>query len=129
MADVNRGNRPLSPHLTVYRQRWTGGSSIAHRITGVGLTLGAVLVAWWFLAAASEPEYFHMVDGLLTSWLGALLLIVLGAALAYHLMNGIRHLWWDTGHGLDLPQAKVGLAVVLAGTAVLTILLLILAWW
>ena len=129
MADVNRGNRPLSPHLTVYRQRWTGGPSIAHRISGVALTLGGVLVVWWFLAAASEPDYFHLVDGLMTSWIGGLVLIGLGAALSYHFLNGIRHLWWDTGHGFDLAQVKTGAAVVIGGAAVLTLLLLILGWW
>lgn len=128
MADANRGNRPLSPHLTVYRQRWTGGPSIAHRITGVGLNLGALLVVWWFLAAAGEPDYFHTIDGLLTSWIGGLVLIGLAAAFCYHFLNGIRHLWWDTGHGFDLEQVKLGAAVVIVGTALLTLAILIIGW-
>ena len=128
MADVNRGNRPLSPHLTVYRQRYTGGPSIFHRITGVALNLGALLVVWWFLAAADEPDYFHTVDGLMTSWLGGLVLIVLAVALSYHFLNGIRHLYWDTGHGFDLAEVKLGAAIVIGGTVVLTIVLLILGW-
>ena len=118
MADVNRGNRPLSPHLTVYRQRWTGGPSIAHRISGVALTLGGVLVVWWFLAAASEPDYFHLVDGLMTSWIGGLVLIGLGAALSYHFLNGIRHLWWDSGNGFDLREVKLGATIVIGPSKV-----------
>ena len=75
MADVNRGNRPLSPHLSVYRPQWTSVLSICHRITGVGLTLGAGLVVWWLLAAATGEDYFEFVDGILTSWLGHLVLL------------------------------------------------------
>ena len=70
MADLNRGNRPLSPHLQIYRPQLTSVLSIFHRMTGVGLTLGVVLLVWWLIAAATSPEYFAVVDGLLTSWLG-----------------------------------------------------------
>ena len=77
MADVNRGNRPLSPHLSVYRPQWTSVLSIVHRITGVGMALGAFLIVWWFLAAATGDDYFEVVDGLLTSWLGYLVLLAL----------------------------------------------------
>ena len=76
MADVNRGNRPLSPHLTVYRRQLNMMMSIVHRVTGCGLALGGVLVVWWFLAGARGPESFAFVDGLLTSWIGGLVLIV-----------------------------------------------------
>ncbi|MEE8454346.1 MAG: succinate dehydrogenase, cytochrome b556 subunit, partial [Limibaculum sp.] len=72
MADVNRGKRPLSPHLQIYRPQLTMVLSIFHRMTGVGLALGAVLVVWWLIAAATGPEYFATVDGLLTSWVGLL---------------------------------------------------------
>ena len=129
MADVNRGRRPLSPHLTVYRQKFTGGTSIAHRITGVGLNLGALLVVWWLLAASGEADYFALVDGLLTSWIGGLVLIALAAALCYHLMNGLRHLWWDTGRGFDMDLVRASAMAVIAGSVALTILILILAWW
>lgn len=129
MADVNRGNRPLSPHLTVYRQRWTGGPSIAHRITGVALNLGLLLVVWWLLAAAIAPDYFALVDGLVTSWVGGLVLIGLGWAFSYHFLNGIRHLWWDTGRGLDMPSVRTSAMAVVAGSVVLAVLILLLAWW
>lgn len=127
MADVNRGNRPLSPHLTIYRPQYTSMLSILHRVTGVGLTLGAFLVVWWLIAAATGEEYFATVDGLLTSWLGHLVLLGLTWALCYHTLNGIRHLFWDMGYGFDLEQAwKSGLAV-LGGSVVLTALIWLIA--
>lgn len=127
MADVNRRDRPLSPHLQIYRPQITSVLSILHRITGVGLLLGGVLVVWWLLAAATGPGYFALVDGLITSWLGHLVLLGLTWALCFHLLNGIRHLVWDTGRGFDLDMVdKSGMAVVI-GSAVLTVLLWLLA--
>ena len=125
MADVNRGNRPLSPHLSIYRSQLSMITSITHRITGVGLTLGAMLVVWWFLAASTNAEYFATADAVLTSWFGALILIGSLWALCYHFLNGIRHLVWDAGHGLELETAqKTGIAV-LVGSVVLTALTLL----
>ena len=127
MADVNRGNRPLSPHLQIYRPQITSMLSIVHRMTGVGMALGAVLVVWWLLAAATGPEYFALVDGLLTSWIGLLVLLGSTWALAYHLLNGIRHLVWDMGYGYELETVdKTGWAVVI-GSGVLTVLLWLVA--
>lgn len=127
MADVNRGNRPLSPHLTVYRPQITSVLSILHRATGVGLTLGALLFVWWVLAAATGPEYFAFVDGLLTSWIGLLVMLGSLVALAYHFCNGIRHLWWDIGRGFELDQVDRTGMMVIAGTVVLTLIVLIAA--
>ena len=127
MADVNRGDRPLSPHLQIYRPQITSVLSILHRMTGVGLMLGGVVVVWWLIAAASGPEYFELVDGLVTSWLGHLVLLGLTWALCYHLLNGVRHLVWDTGRGFDLDMVdKSGMAVAV-GSAVLTAVLWLLA--
>ena len=127
MADVNRGDRPLSPHLQIYRPQITSILSILHRMTGVGLTLGGVLVVWWLLAAATGPEYFATVDGLITSWLGHLVLLGLTWALSYHFLNGIRHLFWDLGYGFDLPSVdRTGIAVAV-GSGVLTVLLWLIA--
>ena len=118
MADVNRGNRPLSPHLTVYRPQITSMLSILHRVTGVGLTLGAILVVWWLLAAATSAEYFQFVDGLMTSWIGHLVLLGLTFSLAYHFCNGIRHLIWDIGYRFELDQVEQsGKAVIDAATS------------
>lgn len=127
MADVNRGNRPLSPHLQIYRPQISSVLSVFHRITGVALTLAAVLVVWWLLAAATSPQYFATVNGLLTSWFGQLVMLGSTWALAYHMLNGIRHLAWDIGWGFELETVdKTGIAVVI-GSAVLTVLLWLIA--
>jgi succinate dehydrogenase / fumarate reductase cytochrome b subunit len=128
MADVTRANRPLSPHLSVYRMYLSMAMSITHRITGCALALGGVLVVWWFLAAATSPDYFATVDGLMTSWIGGLVLIGLLAALWYHLLNGIRHLVWDTGAAFDLDQVQKGGIAVLVATGVMTVFTLIVAF-
>ena len=128
MADVNRGNRPLSPHLTVYKLPLTARMSIFHRITGAGLTLAALLVVWWFLAAASGPEAFARADGIITSWLGGLVLIGSVAALWYHTLYGLRHLVWDTGAGFDLDTVQKSGLAILGATAVLTLITIIVAF-
>lgn len=128
MADVNRGNRPLSPHMTVWRMSLTMATSITHRITGCALAASGVLVVWWFLAAARGPEHFAFVDWLLTSWIGGLVLLLSVAALWFHFCNGIRHLIWDTGAGFDIDGLQRAGVIVLAGTAVMTVITLIVAW-
>lgn len=125
MADVNRGNRPLSPHLSIYRNQLSMITSITHRITGVGLTLGAVLVVWWFLAASTSAEYFATVDAFLTSWFGGLILIGSLWALCFHFLNGIRHLFWDAGYGLEMKTAQRTGIAVLIGSVVLSALTLL----
>jgi succinate dehydrogenase / fumarate reductase cytochrome b subunit len=127
MTDVRQGNRPMSPHLQIYRPQMTSMLSIFHRLTGVGLALGAVLVVWWLLAAATSAEYFAIVDGLLTSWIGYLVLLGSTWALAYHLLNGIRHLVWDMGYGFEIETAERSGMAVLIGSGVLTVLVWLLA--
>ena len=125
MADVNRGDRPLSPHLQAYRPQLTSITSILTRITGNALLLGALLVVWWFLAAATSPAYFAVADGVLTSWFGKLIMLGSIWALWYHLLAGLRHLVWDMGHGLEVETAeKLGLAVI-AGSVVLTLITIV----
>ncbi len=125
MADVNRGKRPLSPHLQVYRPQITSVMSILHRLTGIGLTLGAVLVIWWLIAAAISPEAFATADGFLTSWFGLLILVGSLWALWYHALNGIRHLVWDAGYGYELDVMEKSGWAVAGGSVVLTVLTLI----
>ncbi len=125
MADVNRGNRPLSPHLQVYRMPLAAITSILNRITGAGMTLASILIVWWFAAGAFGPEYFEFVDGLLTSILGHLVLIGSLAALWYHMLNSIRHLIWDTGRMMDVESVEKTSYIVFAGTVVLTVLTII----
>lgn len=99
--------------------------SIFHRVTGVGNSIGAVLVAWWFIAAASSGDAFGFIDGLLTSWIGHLLLIGFAFSLCYHLCNGIRHLIWDAGYGFEIDEIKLSGYVVLIAAAVLALGLII----
>jgi succinate dehydrogenase, cytochrome b556 subunit len=118
MADADRAGRPLSPHLSVYKPEWTMVLSISHRITGVGLALGALILSWLLLAAATGPEYYAEVAGWLDTWLGQLVLLGFVFALWYHFANGVRHLLWDIGWGLELERArKSGQAVVVFAAA------------
>ncbi len=114
MADTTQKNRPLSPHLTIYRREQGMMMSIIHRITGVGMTLSLTLIVWWFLAAATSAEYFEFADSVLTSWIGSLVLLVTLWAFWYHFFNGIRHLRWDMVKGLGLGEsARTGWYVVI----------------
>ena len=125
MADVNRGNRPLSPHLQVYRPQVTSITSILTRITGNALIVGALLVTWWFLAAAAGPDAFEVANGVLTSWFGKLVFLGSIWALWYHTLAGIRHLIWDAGRGLDIVSAeRLGWGCII-GSVVLTLLTII----
>ena len=106
MAGATRPeDRPLSPHLSVWRWHVTMLSSILHRVTGVGLYGAAILLALWLMAAAAGVEYYAPVEVVLTSPIGVILLYLVVAALAYHLANGIRHLVFDTGAGLQPADA------------------------
>jgi succinate dehydrogenase / fumarate reductase cytochrome b subunit len=114
--------RPLSPHLQIYRPQLTSVLSILHRLTGLALGLGAVLLAWWLHALAAGPEAYAGLLGLLGSWLGLVVLFGLTFAGFYHLCNGVRHLLWDLGYGLELASVyRSGWAVV-AGSAALTVI-------
>ena len=119
---MRSADRPISPHLQIYRWQLTSVLSILHRAAGVALSIGAIVLVWWLVAAASSPEAFDAVTEFLYSWLGLLLLFGWSVALFYHLCNGIRHLWWDTGRGLELGSVYAGGWAVLAATAVLTVL-------
>jgi len=113
---MNTGNRPLSPHLQVYKPQITSVLSILHRITGVGLAVGALALVYWLNAAAYGPEVFARAQSLFASWLGRLLLIGWTWALFYHLCNGIRHIFWDAGLGLEMAQVKLTGWIVIAAS-------------
>jgi len=122
MADVNRGNRPLSPHLSIYRPQLTSMTSILTRITGNAMLIAALMIVWWFLAAATSETYFATVNGCITSWFGDLIMFFSVLGLWYHTLAGIRHLIWDNGYCLDIPTAeKLGWGCII-GSVVLTIL-------
>ena len=113
-------NRPLSPHLQVYRLPLTAILSIAHRLTGLLVGFGALLlVALLFSLAAGESAY-AVLQGLAASWFGRTLLVLLTLALYFHFCNGIRHLFWDAGYGFDLTTADRSGWAALGGALVLT---------
>lgn len=118
---MRSADRPLSPHLQIYRWQLTSVLSILHRAAGIVLSAGAILLVWWLVAAASGPDAYEGVANFLGSWIGLLLLFGWTAALFYHLCNGIRHLVWDTGQALDLKSTYLGGWLVVGGTAVLTV--------
>ena len=126
MADTSRAERPLSPHLQVYQLYLTMIVSGLHRITGLGMIISAILIVWWFIALAISPGYFEFVDGLLTTWIGLLVMIGSLWAFFHHLMNGIRHLFWDKGYFIDKPAVETGARVVLFGAPVLMVVSVIL---
>lgn len=100
------GARPLSPHLQVYRFTLLMMSSILHRITGAALAAGTLLLAWWLVALASGPTAYAWFAWFIASPVGLIILFGYTWALCHHLMGGIRHLMWDTGASLAVPQAK-----------------------
>jgi len=122
MADVNRGNRPLSPHLTVYRLPLTAITSILTRITGNALLVSALLVVWWLLAAATSPEAFATADAFLTGLFGKFVLLLSLLGLWYHTLAGLRHLVWANAVMLDVATAERLSWGVIGGSVVLTAL-------
>ncbi len=119
MAKVER---PLSPHLQIYRPQITSVLSILHRITGVALGVGLLLVSWWLIAAATGEDYFAFVNGLMGSWFGRIVLFGFSWALFYHFCNGIRHLFWDIGKGFDKADVVRSGQIVIAASVVLTLI-------
>ena len=119
---ANGSGRPLSPHLQVYKFEWTMALSITHRITGVGLAVGTLLLTWWLVAAAAGPESFARAQKFIGSGLGLLLMFGWTWALFYHLANGIRHLVWDAGYSFELKEAELGGKIVAGASLGLTIL-------
>ncbi|MDB4078848.1 succinate dehydrogenase, cytochrome b556 subunit [Amylibacter sp.] len=121
MSKRVKGNRPLSPHLTIYRPQMSSISSILVRITGVSLALGFILIITWLLAASTNIYYFDSINSILTSWFGIVVLIGSVWALCYHSLGGIRHLIWDMGFGFDLKIADRLGWMVIVGSFILTI--------
>ena len=119
--------RPLSPHLQIYRLPMLALLSITHRLTGVALMVGTVLLVYWLLAVASGPEAYAHANGVLGSMLGQLLLFLWTWALYYHLCNGVRHLAWDVGYGFEVSTADQTGKLTLGASIVLTLLTWIIA--
>jgi succinate dehydrogenase / fumarate reductase, cytochrome b subunit len=114
--------RPLSPHLQIYKPQITSIMSISHRITGVALAVGTLLLTWWVMAAATSPAAFQTVRSVIGSPIGYLMLFGWSFALFYHMANGVRHLVWDAGHGLTIRQAEFSGYVTIAAAGALTLI-------
>lgn len=121
--------RPLSPHLQIYRPMLTMMMSIAHRISGAALATGFVLLAWWLVAISAGPEQYANVSSFFASIIGRGLLFLYSWALIHHMLGGIRHLIWDTGHGLDKVSIEVFALATIIGSTVLTVLLWVVGYW
>jgi succinate dehydrogenase / fumarate reductase, cytochrome b subunit len=118
-----RDNRPLSPHLQIYKPTLTMMMSIAHRITGAGLYFAMLLLVWWLMAVASGPGAYARVQWFMGSWIGRLVLFGCTWALMHHMLGGIRHLIWDIGYGLGPSEREWLTRATLIGAFVLTVLL------
>lgn len=119
--------RPMSPHLQVWRWHITMASSIAHRATGVALYVGALILAGWAVALASGPVPYDQYMSLLGSPIGKLVLFGLTVSIFYHLANGVRHLFWDAGEGFTPKTANATAAVAFSFAAVISVIVWVLA--
>lgn len=122
--------RPISPFMlgSAYQFQMSSATSILHRITGVGLGLGTLLFTAWLVAAASGDSAFSVMQAILGSPIGLLILFLFTLALFYHFCNGIRHLAWDVGKGFELPAMHRSGALVIAASLVLTVAFWVIAF-
>ncbi len=118
---MSSSNRPLSPHLQIYKPQLTSVLSILHRATGVVITMGAIAIAGWLWSIASGSDLYTCFSAILNSGIGKAGLVIWSMCTAYHLCNGIRHLAWDFGFGFDIEQAYLTGKLVLLGTVILTL--------
>lgn len=122
MTQAKRAERPLSPHIQIYRPQLTAISSILTRITGNALIVGVVLAVWWLIAAATSDQSFATANWVATSWFGDLVFTGSAWAVWYHYLAGLRHLYFDAGHGLDIATAELLGWGCIVGSVALTIL-------
>lgn len=128
-SGIKRHPRPLSPHLQVYKPQLTSITSIMHRFSGIALAVGLLYLTCWLIAAAQGMAAFDALQSFNGSIIGRLLLLGWSVAFFYHLLNGIRHLFWDAGFGFELPAAYRSGYAVLIGTGVFTIAAWIIAYF
>ena len=124
MAQTTRAaERPISPHLQIYRPLINMVMSILHRITGIALYAGTLLLAWWLIAIASGPDAYSYINGLLASLPGKIVLLGYTWALLHHMLGGIRHFIWDTGRGFELTTVNMLSWLTIIGSLGLTALI------
>ena len=116
-----RDSRPLSPSLQIYRPQLTSVLSFSHRITGISLSVGTLLLVAWLIAAAMGPQAYSVVQGFMRSWLGLILLFAWTFSFFFHLLNGLRHLAWDAGYGFELRTIYASGWTVVVASALLTV--------
>jgi succinate dehydrogenase / fumarate reductase cytochrome b subunit len=124
---MSSNNRPLSPHLDVYKLPLSALLSIVHRGTGAFLTLGTLVLVWWLMALAGGEEAFMSMQDFLGGFIGRLILFGWSFALFFHLANGIRHLFWDIGYGFEKDEVEKSSFAVLGVAGFLTFLVWIIA--
>jgi succinate dehydrogenase / fumarate reductase cytochrome b subunit len=123
-----RDERPLSPHLQIYKPMLSMIMSVFHRMTGAALYLGAFVLIWWLSAAATGPGYFNFVSSVLGSVPGRLTLFALTWALIHHMLGGVRHFVWDTVHGFALPNIELLVRLTILGSLSITVLLWVIGY-
>ena len=123
MAEAQMRERPLSPHLSIYKPMLTMMMSIVHRVTGAALYFGTLLMVWWLLAAVSGPNAYAKVQWFMGTFIGRLILFGYTWALIHHMLGGIRHLIWDTGRGFGPAECEWLVAANLIGSIAITVLL------
>lgn len=123
MANPKTVERPLSPHLQIYKPMLTMMMSIVHRITGSALYAGTLLLAWWLVATAAGPGPFETAQWFFGSWIGRIVLFGYTWALMHHMLGGIRHFIWDTGRGFEYPAREYLAQATIIGSVVLTVLI------
>ena len=126
-TDGTTVRRPLSPHLQVYRPQLTSVLSIMNRLSGIATSMGTLLMVSWLVASAGSPSGYASMQSFVGSWFGILVMFGWTIALVYHFVGGIRHLAWDAGYGFDLPQVYASGWAAIIATAVLTVLIWVIA--
>ena len=130
MSQAKSGaERPLSPHLQIYRPMLTMLMSIAHRVSGVGNAVGFLLLAWWLVASSLGPDAYAQISEFFGSIVGRLLLFLFSWSLIHHMLGGIRHLIWDTGAGLGKVSIEVFAWATIVGSITLTVLVWLCGYW
>ena len=120
--------RPLSPHLQIYRLTLTMAMSIAHRVTGAALYFGTLLLVWWLVAAATSARQYDVVNAVFSSWIGRIVLFGYTWALMHHMLGGMRHLLWDTGRGFEPAEREFLARATIIGSIALTFAVWLLAY-
>ena len=128
MAERRTIERPLSPHLQIYRMTLTMAMSIVHRVTGAALYFGTLLLVWWLIAVSSSATQFDIVSAFFASWVGQLVLFGYTWALLHHMLSGLRHFVWDLGYGFKASEREALTWGALIGGISLTVLVWIVAY-